>query len=184
MRLCESPRARGGQWICMDLASPPLAASHLGNITRCYLSRRGGLFRKPLSSAGARLPKPQIASVLATPPPITATVGPYDQALQDVISQLPPVAGQEAWADCIRDGATFIATWGETAFGHGWAASDIFGAPQLNGDAFCAGIAWRLKGRRVQSLAADFARIGANGALFCRQTGRELFHPDAVGYTQ
>jgi hypothetical protein len=104
--------------------------------------------------------------------------GPYDKIFASLVAYTPEASAQQAWADAIRDAAMFLAVWSTAAFRKGWSIDDIFGPPTNSG----AGLIWLLKGRRVQSVGADFARMG-NGALFCRNTRSEMYHPDAVGYT-
>jgi hypothetical protein len=100
--------------------------------------------------------------------------GAFDQALQDLMCQKPSNVTIDEWAVSIRDGAEFIGVWGNKAFQCGWPANDIFGVPHQDGGRWSSGIAWILAGRRVQSVGANFARIGHGDTVFCRRTRAEL----------
>lgn len=107
--------------------------------------------------------------------------GPYDLGLDAMLSR-PPLDrdDNEGWADAVRDAATFIAGWDRKAFSNGWSLNDIFGAPGVAG----AGIAWVLRGRRVQSIGTDYARISSGVAIYSRRVHGEIDGPADLGSVQ
>jgi len=69
------------------------------------------------------------------------------------INRRKPLRVSEAdWRLALNDGGLFLDAWGEEAAALGWPAVRIFDVP--------AGLVWRLRGERVETLGADRARLG------------------------
>ena len=69
------------------------------------------------------------------------------------INHRKPLRVSEAdWRRALNDGGLFLDAWAGEAAALGWPAVRIFDVP--------AGLIWRLRGERVETLGADHAWLG------------------------
>jgi hypothetical protein len=84
-------------------------------------------------------------------------------------TKCPDHVPERRWADCIRDGARFLAKWGLEAERLGWSSSDLFKLPPIPARPHPSfnrmarldqqGLCWVLLGRRVTALSKTTATI-------------------------
>lgn len=85
-------------------------------------------------------------------------------------AQRPLCVTEEAWRLAIDDAGMFLDVWGARASILQWRAGELFDVPR--GDRL-GGLAWQLRGARVEALEADHARL-ADGRQFVRPAATAL----------
>jgi hypothetical protein len=81
----------------------------------------------------------------------------------------PALVDVARWRQCVADGSSFLARWGEQAEALGWTSADLFGLhhppakphPSYNrlSRYDCTGLCWLLQGKEVIAITADSATI-------------------------
>jgi hypothetical protein len=100
----------------------------------------------------------------------------YNRAFTKLRSKCPELIEPNRWQQAIRDGASFLATWGEQAHALGWTARELFGLhtpPEPRAASYRrlsrydeTGLIWLLRGRPVVALTQTTAAIqGATAVL-------------------
>jgi hypothetical protein len=100
----------------------------------------------------------------------------------------PALVPVERWQQCVEDGSSFLAKWGEQAEALGWTSADLFGLhspPAKPHPSYrrlsrydATGLIWLLQGRRVTALTAATAAIeNPTGAI----TVYRRFNKPALG---
>ena len=86
-------------------------------------------------------------------------------------AQRPLCVTEEAWRLAIDDAGVFLDAWGARAASLQWRAGELFDVPR---DGRLGGLAWQLRGARVEALEADHATLA---------DGRQFVRPAATGLT-
>ena len=84
-------------------------------------------------------------------------------------AQRPLCVTEEAWCLAIGDAGVFLDAWGARASALQWRAGELFDVPR---DVRLGGLAWQLRGARVEALEADHATLA---------DGRQVIRPAAAG---
>jgi hypothetical protein len=103
-------------------------------------------------------------------------------------SRCPELVDHDRWQQCVEDGRTFLARWGEQAEALGWTAKDLFGLhkpPEKPHPSYNRlsrydeiGLIWLLCGRPVVALTGATAAIqSSTGAISAITTYRRHSKP-------
>jgi hypothetical protein len=79
----------------------------------------------------------------------------YLEAWARLQCQRPPSLAESEWRQAIDDAGLFLDAWGANAAAMLWSADELFGVPHEGR----TGLVWQLKGRRVDAMGADQARL-------------------------
>ena len=80
--------------------------------------------------------------------------------------QKPFKVSEAEWRLALDDGGRFLDNWGTLAAELQWSAGDLFDVPR---EGWRGGLAWEMRGERVEALGADHARLG-DGRTIMRLT--------------